>query len=178
MASFRRGLAVLALIPPLTACVRQGVLPTGVVTEVVVTASPTPKAEPTPVVVAPTPSPSPSAVPAASTCPRLLGIKLAIFAAQPERNRVVLDSTPVTDQCSTFPGRLTCPLGQEGTARRAECEAVRIGAEGPEWSITPYGQASVSALPGGGYLAEVFGHGWVTACSRVQPDNCAGIEIR
>ena len=151
MVRLRQNLVVsVAFLPLLAACTRQGVLPTSVVTEVIASASPVPKAEPTPAVVTPTPSPSPSATPAASSCPRLLGIKLTIFAAQPERNRVVLDSTPLTDQCAAFPGRTTCPLGGEGTDRRAECEAARIGADGPEWSIVPYGEASVSALPGGG----------------------------
>ena len=133
-----------------------------------------PQAAPTPVIV---PTPVPSATPAASSCPTLLGIRVTIFAVQPERNRVVLDATPLTEQCAAFPGRTVCPLGQPGTSRRDECEAVRIGAEGPEWTIKPYGHGTVEALPGTGYLAEVYGRGLVTACSRVQPDYCTFIEI-
>jgi hypothetical protein len=128
--------------------------------------------------IIPTPTPPPLGPPAAASCPVLLGIRVTIFASQPDRNRVVLDATPLTQQCSAFPGRLTCPLGQAGSSERTECEAARIGSEGPEWSIEPYGDASVDALPGTGYLAEVFGHGLVTACSRVQPDICTNIEIR
>ena len=135
-----------------------------------------PKVAPTPDTVAPTPLPSAS--PVATSCPTLLGIRLKVFAAQPERDRVVLDATPITEQCGAFPGRLVCPLGPEGTSRRAECEAVRIGDQGPEWTIAPYGHGTVEALPGTGYLAEVRGRGLVTACSRVQPDVCTNIEIR
>ena len=92
---------------------------------------------------------------------------------------MVLDATPLTEQCAaTFPDRLVCPLGQPGTNRRDECEAVRIGAEGPQWTIEPYGHGSVEALPGTGYLAEVYGKGLVWACSRVQPGVCTFIEIR
>ncbi len=124
------------------------------------------------------PTPVPSASPAASSCPTLLGIRVSVFAVQAERDRVVLDATPLTEQCAAFPGRLVCPLGKPGTSRRDECEAVRIGDQGPAWDIEPYGHASVEALPGTGYLAEVFGRGLVSVCSRVQPDVCAVIDIR
>ncbi len=157
----------------LAGCTRE-ILPTGAAPE----SSPAaviPSAEPTPASI---PTPVPSASPAASSCPTLLGIRVSIFAAQPERDRVVLDATPLTEQCAAFPGRLVCPLGQPGTSRRDECEAVRIGAQGPAWTIEPYGNASAEALPGTGYLAEVFGRGLVSVCSRVQPDVCATIDIR
>jgi hypothetical protein len=159
----------------LAGCTRE-ILPTGAAPE----AAPSPVALLPQVVSTPVlePTPVPSASPAASSCPTLLGIRVTVFAAQPERNRVVLDATPLTEQCAAFPGRLVCPLGQPGTSRRDECEAVRIGEGGPLWTIAPYGNASVEALPGTGYLAEVFGRGLVTACSRVQPDVCADIEIR
>ena len=135
--------------------------------------APTPA--PTPTVIA---TPFPAASPAASSCPTLLGIRVSVFAVQKERDRVVLDATPLTEECAAFPGRLVCPLGKPGTSRRDECEAVRIGDQGPEWSIEPYGHASVEALPGTGYLAEVFGQGLVSVCSRVQPDFCATIDLR
>jgi hypothetical protein len=168
------GGATLSLLS-LAGCTRE-ILPTGAAPE----ASPSPIAliPQTVSTPAPEPTPAPSATPAASSCPTLLGIRVTVFAAQPDRDRVVLDATPLSEQCAAFPGRLVCPLGQGGTSRRDECEAVRIGEQGPEWTIAPYGNASVEALPGTGYLAEVFGRGLVTACSRVQPDVCANIEIR
>lgn len=162
--------AALALVS-LAACTRM--LPTAAEPE----ASPAaivPQATPTPTIL---PTPSPSAAPVATSCPTLLGIRVTIFAAQPTRNRVVLDATPLTEQCSLFPGRTVCPLGLPGTSRRDECEAVRIGDQGPEWTIKPYGYGTVEALPGTGYLAEVYGRGLVWACSRVQPDICTYIEI-
>jgi hypothetical protein len=162
--------AILALVS-LAACTR--LLPTTSEPLVSLEAS-VPQASPTPVIV---PTPAPSATPVATSCPILLGIKITIFAAQPERNRVVLDATPLTEQCAAFPGRTVCPLGLPGSSRRDECEAVRIGAQGPEWTIKPYGHGTVEALPGTGYLAEVYGRGLVTACSRVQPDYCTFIEI-
>jgi len=139
-------------------------------------APPTPEAEPTPAIV--TPAPSPTATPAASSCPILLGIRVTVFATQPQRDRVVLDATPLSEQCAAFPGRLVCPLGREGSEQRAQCEAARIGTEGPAWTIQPFGHGVVEALEGSGYLAAVVGRGLVTACSRVQPDVCANIEIR
>jgi hypothetical protein len=169
--STRVAFAAALTVSSLAACTRE-ILPTAT------SASPTaslPNASPTPMILS---TPEPAATPAATSCPTLLGIRVDLFAAQPERNRVVLDATPLTEQCAAFPGRLVCPLGQPGTSRRDECEAVRIGAQGPEWTIKPYGYGTVDALPGTGYLAEVFGRGLVTACSRVQPDFCANIEIR
>jgi hypothetical protein len=161
----------------LTACTRE-ILPTGAAPEPSPEASPAsiPNAAPTPVIV---PIPTPSATPAATSCPTLLGIRITIFASQPEKDKVILDSTPLTEQCQGFPGRLVCPLGQAGTRGRAECEAVRIGDQGPEWTIEPYGQASVEPLDyTGGYLAAVVGRGLVTACSRVQPDVCTSFDVR
>lgn len=179
----RRGPMLHAVAPLLmfftpVACVqlRQEPLPTGAGPEAPPSVS-APKAEPTPFVVA-TPAPAPSATPVATSCPTLLGIRVTVFATQPERDRVVLDATPLSDQCSAFPGRRVCPLGPAGSEIRAQCEAARIGAEGPEWSIEPYGQGTVEALPGSGYLAAVVGRGLVTACSRVQPGVCTNIEIR
>lgn len=163
-----------ALLLTLAACVREQTLPTSAIVE----ATPTPgapKVEPTPVVVVPTPVPS--ATPAAtSSCPTLLGIRITVFVAQPEKDRVVLDATPLTEQCAAFPGRLVCPLGPAGSERRAECEAARIGAEGPVWTIE--GRGTVETLPISDYLAAVVGRGLVTACSRVQPGVCASFEIR
>jgi hypothetical protein len=163
----------------LTACTRE-FLPTSAAPEAAPEAGPVatvPSVAPTPMIV-PTPTPAPPVAPAASSCPTLLGIRVTIFAEQPQKNRVVLDATPLTDQCAAFPGRLVCPLGQPGTKRREECEAARIGDQGPEWTIEPYGQATVEPLPDGGYLAEVVGKGLVTACSRVQPGVCTNIDIR
>jgi len=170
--------ATLALLS-LAGCTRE-FLPTGAAPEAAPAYAVTPVAlvpnvAPTPMVI---PTPAPSAAPAASSCPTLLGIRLEVFAVQKDRDRVVLDATPLTEQCAAFPGRLVCPLGKPGTSRRDECEAVRIGDQGPEWSIEPYGHASVEALPGTGYLAEVFGQGLVSVCSRIQPDVCAIIDIR
>ena len=179
----RRGPTVRAVAPLLVlsatiACVqlREQPLPTGAGPEATPSVS-APKAEPTPLVVA-TPTPTPVATPVATSCPTLLGIRVTVFATQPEKDRVVLDATPLSDQCSAFPGRLVCPLGPAGSEARAQCEAARIGAEGPEWTIEPYGQGTVEALPGSGYLAAVVGRGLVIACSRVQPGVCANIEIR
>jgi hypothetical protein len=163
----------------LTACVRE-LLPTSAAPEAATphdAAISVPNVVPTPIIV-PTPTPSPSVGPEAASCPTLLGIRVTVFAEQPWKNRVVLDATPLTDQCTGFPGRLVCPLGQAGTKRREECEVVRIGDLGPEWTIEPRGPATVDPLPGGGYLAEVVGKGLVTACSRIQPDVCANIDIR
>jgi hypothetical protein len=158
-----------------TGCVRW--LPTDAEPEPAATLTP-PKAEPTPAIVTPAPAPSPTATPVASSCPTLLGIRLTVFATQPEKDRVVLDATPLSEQCAQFPGRLVCPLGREGSEERTRCEAARIGAEGPAWTIRPYGRGSVEPLEGSGYLAAVVGRGLVTVCSRVQPDFCAIIEIR
>jgi hypothetical protein len=169
--------AVTLALVSLASCTRE-ILPTSAVPEASPQATPAalvPNAAPTPVIV---PTPSPSASPAASSCPTLLGLRITIFASQPERDRVVLDVTPLTEECQGFPGRLVCPLGQPGTRRRDECEAVRIGDQGPEWTMAAYGHGSVEPLPGTGYLAAVVGRGLVTACSRVQPDVCANIEIR
>jgi hypothetical protein len=179
MSQSRAGVAcgVAVAMLSLTACTRE-ILPTGAAPEASPEVSPAsvPSATPTPVIVS---TPAPSASPAASSCPTLLGIRVTIFASQPERDRVILDATPLTEQCQAFPGRLVCPLGQPGTRRREECEAVRIGEEGPEWTIEPYGQGSVEPLDyTGGYLAAVVGHGLVTACSRLQPDLCANFEVR
>jgi hypothetical protein len=157
----------------LGACTRE-ILPTAAAPE----SSPAPSVPnvaPTPAIV---PTPVPSASPVATSCPTLLGIRVSVFVTQPDRDRVVLDATPLTEQCAAFPGRLVCPLGPAGTSRRDECEAVRIGDEGPLWTIDAYGHGSVEALPGTGYLAAVLGRGLVTACSRIQPDVCANIEIR
>jgi hypothetical protein len=179
MRQSRAGMAcgVLVAMLSLTACVRE-VLPTGAAPEASPEPTPAtvPQAAPTPVIV---PTPAPSASPVASSCPTLLGIRITVFASQPEKDRVILDSTPLTEQCQAFPGRLVCPLGQAGTRRREECEVVRIGEGGPEWTIEPYGQASVEPLEyTGGYLAAVVGRGLVTACSRVQPDVCASFDVR
>ena len=63
-------------------------------------------------------------------------------------------------------------------SRRDECEAVRIGDGGARVDDrSPTATATVEALPGTGYLAEVYGRGLVWACSRVQPDVCTFIEI-
>ena len=113
------GGATLSLLS-LGGCTRE-VLPTGAAPE----ASPValvPNAAPTPVVIpTPVPSASPSVSPAASSCPTLLGIRVSVFAVQPDRDRIVLDATPLTEQCAAFPGRLVCPLGKPGTSRRDEC---------------------------------------------------------
>jgi len=161
----------------MAACTRE-ILPTGAIPEVATPVTVAPSGAPTPEIAAPAPTPVPAASPVATSCPTLLGIRLNVFHTQPEKDRVVLDATPLTEECTAFPGRLVCPLGLPGTSRRGECEAVRIGDRGPEWTIKPYGHASVEALADNPYLAEVFGRGLVTACSRVQPDNCAYIEIR
>ncbi len=157
----------------LGACTRE-ILPTGAIPETPPAVS-VPQAAPTPEIVA---TPVPTATPVATSCPTLLGIRVTIFVTQPERDRVILDATPLTEQCDAFTGRLVCPLGPAGTTRREQCEVVRIGEGGPEWTIEPYGHGRVAALPGSGYLAEVVGKGLVTACSRIQPDICANIEIR
>ena len=157
----------------LGACTRE-ILPTGAVPDPSPAAS-VPSVAPTPEIV---PTPVPTATPATTSCPTLLGIKVTIFVTQPERDRVVLDATPLTEQCDAFTGRLVCPLGPAGTSRREHCEVVRIGEGGPEWRIQPYGHGRVAALPGSGYLAEVVGKGRVTACARIQPDICTSIEIR
>ena len=160
-----------------SACVRELPLPTGAAPE----STPTPAApnvEPTPAIVTPAPAPSPTATPVASSCPTLLGIRVTVFATQPQKDRVVLDATPLSEQCAAFPGRLVCPLGREGSEQRTQCEAARIGAEGPVWTIQPYRRGVVEPLEGSGYLAAVVGRGLVTACSRVQPDVCTNIEIR
>ena len=158
-----------------SACLRMQSLPT----EPEFQAAPTPpNVEPTPAVVTPAPTPSPTATPAASSCPTLLGIRVTVFATQPQKDRVVLDATPLSEQCAAFPGRLVCPLGRAGSEERAQCEAARIGTEGPAWTIQPFGHGVVEALEGSGYLAAVVGRGLVTACSRVQPEVCANIEIR
>jgi hypothetical protein len=170
----RVGWGIMLTLFSLAGCTRE-ILPTSAAPEPSPAAS-EPRVAPTPEIVAPTPLPSAS--PAATSCPSLLGIRVTIFAAQPERDRVVLDATPLTEECAGFPGRLVCPLGQAGSSRRDQCEAVRIGEQGPDWTIEPYGHGSVEALPGTGYLAEVLGRGLVTACSRVQPDVCTYIEIR
>ena len=155
----------------LVACTRE-ILPTSTVPEEPPAA---PNAAPTPEIV---PTPVPTATPVATSCPTLLGIKITIFVTQPERDRVILDATPLTEQCDAFTGRRVCPLGPAGTSRREHCEVVRIGEGGPEWTIEPYGDGRVAALPGSGYLAEVVGKGRVTACSRIQPDICTNIDIR
>jgi hypothetical protein len=162
-------LALLGLV----ACTRE-ILPTSAVPEEPPAA---PNAAPTPVII-PTPTPVPTATPEATSCPTLLGIKITVFVTQPERDRVILDATPLSDQCDAFTGRLVCPLGPAGTTRREHCEVVRIGEGGPAWRIEPYGDGRVNALPGSGYLAEVFGKGRVTACSRIQPDICTNFEVR
>jgi hypothetical protein len=161
----------------LVACMHQRLLPTDAL-EPSPSAAATPAAprpDPTPAVV--TPSPSPSATPTTTSCPTLLGIRIDVFATQPQKDRVVLDATPLTEQCAAFPGRLVCPLGPAGSKVRAECEAVRIGPEGPLWAVEN-GRASIEAIPGSGYLTAVIGRGVVSACSRVQPDVCAIIEVR
>jgi hypothetical protein len=169
--------AILLLFLSTTACVREMSLPTDAAPASAPTPS-APKVEPTPAIA--TPAPSPSATPVATSCPTLLGIRVTVFATQPSKDRVVLDATPLTEQCAAFPGRLVCPLGRAGSEQRSQCEAARIGAEGPVWSIEPYGWGTVEALEGSGsgYLAAVVGRGRVTACSRVQPDMCTSIEIR
>ena len=174
--------ATLALVS-LSGCVRE-LLPTSARSEVAPQSAPVasvpnvaPTPAPTPMIV-PTPTPAPSVGPEAASCPTLLGIRVTVFAEQPLKNRVVLDATPLTNECAGFPGRLVCPLGQAGSKRREECEVFRIGEQGPEWTIEARGQATVDPLPGGGYLAEVIGKGLVTACSRIQPDVCTNIDIR
>jgi hypothetical protein len=161
------------------ACTRQilDIIPTGA--EPVLRPTPAPAATPA-AVATPTPAPAASPTPSASSdCPKLLGLRLDILHNDPARNRLIFDVTPLTEDCqASFPGRLNCPLGPAGTQRRADCEAVRIGAEGPSWSLQPYGQASLRPLPDTYFTAELVGKGVVTVCSRVQPDYCTYYEVR
>jgi hypothetical protein len=141
--------------------------------------APTPRPAPTPSVIA-TPVPTPAPTPAASSdCPSLLGLRLTVLHDDPAKNRLILDMTPLTEDCkASFPGRLNCPLGPAGTQRRADCEAVRIGAAGPEWSFAGRGHASLRPLPDTFYTAEVIGKGVVTVCSRVQPELCTYWDVQ
>src|SRR5262245_51633726 len=102
-----------------SACVRETSLPTSAAPDAAAPTPAAPKVEPTPVVVA-TPTPAPAPTPVAASCPTLLGIRVTVFVTQPERDRVILDATPLSDQCSQFPGRRVCPLGPAGTEVRAQ----------------------------------------------------------